>query len=112
MEPPAATVATLAPGLPSCRDIVSECKIDRSNQSAYLVAGNVGGGVAVGANEAVVLVGSAPGNAIRLARGSLGRGEALVLGAVNLDGDDTAVGVGRSGKGAQKGGGLHEGHVD
>ena len=76
------------------------------------MAGNVGGGVAVRANEAVVLVGSAPGNAIRLARANHGGGEALVLGAVNLDGDDTAVGVGRSGKGAQKGGGLHEGHVD
>lgn len=91
-----------------------ECEevIDRIEVIAYLVAGNVGGRVAVRANEAVVLVGSAPGNAIRLARGSLGGGEALVLGTVNLDGDDTAVGVGRSGKGAQKGGGLDEGHVD
>lgn len=82
------------------------------SKSAYLVAGNVGGGVAVRANEAIVLVGSAPGDAVRLARGNLSGGEALVLGAVNLDGDDTAVGVGRSGKGAQEGGGLHEGHVD
>ena len=76
------------------------------------MAGNVGGGVAVRANEAVVLVGSAPGNAIRLARSDHGGGETLVLGAINLDGDDTAVSVGRSGKGAHKGDGLHEGHVD
>jgi hypothetical protein len=76
------------------------------------VAGDVRGRVAVRANEAVVLVGSAPGNALRLARADHGRGETLVLSAIDFDADNTAVGVGRSGKGAQKGGGLEERHVD
>lgn len=76
------------------------------------MAGNVGGRVAVRANEAVVLVGSAPSDAVRLARADHGAGEALVLGSVDIDADDTAVSVSRSGKGTQKGGLLEERHVD
>ena len=76
------------------------------------MAGNVGGGVAVRADEAVVLVGSAPSDTVRLARADHGRGEALVLSAINVDADDTAVSVSRSGERTQKGDLLENRHVD
>lgn len=77
----------------------------------YLVASNVGGAVGLRANEAVVLVVSGPGDdAAGVTGGDHGAGEALVLGAVNINADDAAVSVGRSGEGAHKGDGLHDRH--
>lgn len=76
------------------------------------MAGNVRGRVALRADEAVVLVGSAPSDTVRLAGADHGAGEALVLGTININADDTAVSVSRSGKGAQKGDFLEERHVD
>jgi hypothetical protein len=76
------------------------------------VAGNVGGRVALRSNEAVVLVGSAPSNALRDTGADHSGSETLVLSAIDFDANNTAVSVGRSGKGAQEGGGLEERHVD
>jgi len=81
-------------------------------QKTYLVASNVGSAEGCRLNEAVVAVLSAPGDDVVSARVGHGAGEALVLSAVNVDADDTAVSVGGGGEGAQKGGFLHERHVD
>jgi hypothetical protein len=75
-----------------------------------LVAGNVRGRVVGRADEAVVLVVSAPrdtgGGAADHATGV-----ALVLGAINVDADDAAVSVSQGGERAHKGSLLHDRHV-
>jgi hypothetical protein len=76
------------------------------------VASNVTGTVALRSNEAVVAILSAPGDDVVGARVSHGAGEARVFLVVNIDADNTAVSVGGGDEGAQKGGFLHEGHVD
>lgn len=112
MEPPAATVATLEPGLPDCSNSLVVFMDKPVRRQAYLVAGNVAAGVGVRSDEAIVAVLSAPGDNVAGARVGHGAGEALVLGAVNIDADDTAVSVGGGGERAQKGGFLHERHID
>jgi hypothetical protein len=75
------------------------------------VASNVRGREGVRANETVVLVGSAPGDTLRDTGANHGAGEAFVLLAIDLDADNAAVSISRSGEGAQEGGGLEERHV-
>jgi len=75
------------------------------------VASNVGATVRLRSNETIVTVLSAPGDDVARARIGHGAGEALVLLAVYINADDTAVSVGGSGERAQEGGFLHERHV-
>jgi hypothetical protein len=124
------TVVRLGPGVPLKLDLttsgdsgdlgarlaglwylVSRLHDSRPRCEAYLVASDVRATVRLRSNEAVVAVLCAPGDDFRGARVSHGAGEALVLLAININADDTAVSVGVGGEGAQKGGFLHERHV-
>jgi hypothetical protein len=79
--------------------------------STIVVADDVAGGVGGGVHEAVVAVLGGPGDDVGRAVGvEVVVDEAGVLLAVDGEAGDTAVGVGRGGERAQKGGGLEEGH--
>lgn len=109
------TVVRLRPGIRTPLDIDLAASGDSGGDLAglgFAVANDVAGGVAAAINETVVTVVGAPGDDVRRAgHVDVVVEEAVVRLAINGDAGDTAVSVGRGGKGAQEGGGLEESHL-
>ena len=109
------TVVRLGPGVGAPLELNLATGGDRGGDlagSTIVVADDIAGGVGGGVHETVVAVLRAPGDDVRGAVGvEVVVDETGVLFAANYgNAGDTAMGVGRSGKRAQKGSGLEEGH--
>lgn len=108
------TVVRLRPGVRTPLDLDVGTSSDLGGDGTslcVLVADDVAGGVVVAIHEAVVTVLGAPGDDRRRLGGVDVVGDETLVGlAVGGDVGDATVGVGRSSQGAQKGGGLEEGH--